>query len=234
MASHSGAGSLQGTAASCGVSTSAISSPKSEPDLGGCGGDGLASSPLTASRRALMALRTSRSIGVRPREARVAAGDWAGVWAGVWDGVWDGVCLGVAGSPTEGPFRPCCGDVGSERAHAVRAHAVLRSRTLLAVVSSASIGLVLAHGRRAPTRTPASEPASEQHSSSLDLDRISSVPPSTPSWLSSTPHTAAERRACTASSLPPGETAASGAGAPGVSERGGVSERSTASAPLPA
>ena len=155
------------------ISISGATSPRRAPDLRGCGGgEGLASSPLTASRRALMALRTSRSMGARAREAAphapLAAGrgearagepherrpaarpavgwasaaavgrcDFAGERAAGWGGGGrcvcagdgEGVSAGVAGSPGAAPFRPSCGALGSERAHAVSAHAVVRSRT---------------------------------------------------------------------------------------------------------
>ena len=158
------AGSISGA-----ISISGATSPRRASDLRGCGGgEGLASSPLTASRRALMALRTSRSMGARPREAdpqapsaagrgearagepherRPAVGwasaaavgrcDFAGDRAAgrggggrcVCAGDGEGVSAGVAGSPGAAPFRPSCGALGSERAHAVSAHAVVRSRT---------------------------------------------------------------------------------------------------------
>ena len=152
------------------ISISGATSPRRAPDLRGCGGgEGLASSPLTASRRALMALRTSRSMGAPAREAAPHAPSAAGRgearagerrpaarpavgWASaaavgccdlageraagrggggrcVCAGDGEGVSAGVAGSPGAAPFRPSCGALGSERAHAVSAHAVVRSRT---------------------------------------------------------------------------------------------------------
>ena len=71
MALRSGVGIfLRLAGASAGASILAVSSSKSGADFIGAVGDGLASRPLTASRRALIALRMSRSTGVRPAGVR--------------------------------------------------------------------------------------------------------------------------------------------------------------------
>ena len=69
MALRSGVGILRRTGASAGASVVELRSSKSGAAFAAIG-DGLASRPLTASRRALIALRISRSTGVRPTGVR--------------------------------------------------------------------------------------------------------------------------------------------------------------------
>ena len=85
MALRSGVGILRRTGASAGASVVEARSSKSGAAFAAIG-DGLASRPLTASRRALIALRISRSTGVRPTgvrpvEARLDARAEPGVFA---------------------------------------------------------------------------------------------------------------------------------------------------------